>query len=207
MADDAVFLQVYDDLVREHGLSSPAHLAIAKSLATLMVNDGDPVATARQIASLTAMLPATRPVSGLVDTIQVELVPPKSNPDAVEANYTELLRRREQVQALERQVAQLTQRAAGVATATDLPSGPLLIAPPSDGNVVPMARQTQQDAAGLTEHEKRQRQAKQNHDAALKRAPIVNGDASQRYAALVGDADNPRGVSRFERFDYPKGTW
>jgi hypothetical protein len=56
--DDAAFHQIYDDLVRKHNLSSPAYLAIARSLAALLLDDtGDPVTSARAIGKLTDLLP------------------------------------------------------------------------------------------------------------------------------------------------------
>jgi hypothetical protein len=72
--NDAAFHQIYDDLVRKHNLSSPAYLAIARSLAALLLDDtGDPVTSARAIGKLTDLLPDA-PLKPVVNKIIVELL-------------------------------------------------------------------------------------------------------------------------------------
>ncbi len=160
---------------------------------------GAAAALAIQIAAIEDRRGIRTSSAGDVNHITVELVTP-TRPEHIAETIRQRDAAREEVRYLQRQLRANT-------VATDLPPGPVLIAPPTGNNVVPLVSQANASQSNtLTESDKRQRQARLNHDAALKGAPVVEGgDASQRYADLVGDADNPMGRSRFERFDYPKG--
>jgi hypothetical protein len=91
MDDHAAFMQVYNSLVEEHELTSVAHLAIARSLASLMVDDNaNPVDTGRQIARLYEMLPRPKPATPAITKLEVELVASPHRQTLLEEENTKL---------------------------------------------------------------------------------------------------------------------
>jgi hypothetical protein len=69
------FTAIYDALIAQHGIKSASDMAIARTLARLMAEDGgDAVKQAEGIARLRALLP-TPPQSECRAYVQVEYVP------------------------------------------------------------------------------------------------------------------------------------
>jgi hypothetical protein len=182
------FQDVYDALVEEHGCTSVAHLAVCRSLATLLIDDNpdNPLDNARTANSLAGLLPPRKPV-GKVDKIIVEYVRP-SNPEMVESITTRSNRLQEENQRLQRRIYELECLLRG----GDKPVSNPMIPLPDSGNG---SDEGQRSAAPINESTQDRKQRLERYFGAHLHSGLSN------YPIPPDTTENPQSRSGFERFD------